>query len=176
MNGVVWYLLGVIFVLVWYPRDVAVEAILLCVLCLLRPRRLLTVSVLNRLSWADTAASTFGRMFGHLTPLLPVRALGLPIASRKSFAGVLGSFVTSVATTYTFWGFCTSGMRSGLPDPVWKWEQPRTGGWLGLGLLSLGAGIVTSFVEVLGTFYTASFGLVYPLINCLSFHRHWCAR
>ncbi|OBZ66342.1 CTP-dependent diacylglycerol kinase 1 [Grifola frondosa] len=48
-NGVIWYIIGVIFVLSVYPLDIAVVSILI-------------------LSWADTAASTFGRLWGSLTP------------------------------------------------------------------------------------------------------------
>jgi len=143
VNGVVWYLAGVIFVLSLYPRDVAVEAILL-------------------LSWADTAASTFGRMFGHLTPRLPLRILGLPIAHRKSLAGALGSLGTSVLTTMAFWGFCNVGM--GLNEAVWHWEQPRTGGWLGLSILSIGAGVITSFTELLD-FHSLDDNLTLPIIS-----------
>ncbi|KAF7340795.1 hypothetical protein MSAN_02108600 [Mycena sanguinolenta] len=51
-NGVLWYILGVNFALTFYPIDVATVAILI-------------------LSWADTAASTVGRMYGPRTPPLP---------------------------------------------------------------------------------------------------------
>ncbi|KAJ7127856.1 hypothetical protein C8R44DRAFT_100021 [Mycena epipterygia] len=57
-NGTLWYILGVNFALTFYPIDVATVAILI-------------------LSWADTAASTLGRMYGPRTPPLP-RALPLP--------------------------------------------------------------------------------------------------
>ncbi|KAJ7226831.1 hypothetical protein GGX14DRAFT_627191 [Mycena pura] len=51
-NGTIWYILGVNFALTFYPIDVATVAILI-------------------LSWADTAASTLGRMYGPRTPPLP---------------------------------------------------------------------------------------------------------
>nr|GAT47713.1 predicted protein [Mycena chlorophos] len=51
-NGTIWYILGVNFALTFYPIDVA------------------TVSILI-LSWADTAASTIGRMYGPRTAPLP---------------------------------------------------------------------------------------------------------
>ncbi|KAJ6545878.1 hypothetical protein DFH09DRAFT_1172184 [Mycena vulgaris] len=51
-NGTLWYILGVNFALTFYPIDVATVAILI-------------------LSWADTAASTLGRMYGPRTPPLP---------------------------------------------------------------------------------------------------------
>lgn len=103
-----------------------------------------------RLSWADTAASTFGRLYGHLTPRLPLHLLGLPVATRKSLAGLIGSFATTALTTLVFWGFCTRGMGAELGDAVWQWSQLRTGGWLGIAILSVGAGAVTSIAEVLG--------------------------
>ncbi|KAJ3715315.1 hypothetical protein C8R42DRAFT_746186, partial [Lentinula raphanica] len=57
-NGVIWYIIGMNFALTFYPLDVA------------------TVSILI-LSWADTAASTIGRLWaGHwglYTPRLPSR-------------------------------------------------------------------------------------------------------
>ncbi|KAJ6530263.1 hypothetical protein B0H19DRAFT_1273920 [Mycena capillaripes] len=51
-NGTLWYMLGVNFALTFYPIDVATVAILI-------------------LSWADTAASTLGRMYGPRTAPLP---------------------------------------------------------------------------------------------------------
>ncbi|RDX41727.1 hypothetical protein OH76DRAFT_1422939 [Lentinus brumalis] len=93
-NGVIWYIIGVIFVLALYPLDVA------------------TVSILI-LSWADTAASTFGRLWGALTPPLPrsiplipyVPFLRLPLAQRKSFAGFLAGAFTGAAIAVGFWGY-----------------------------------------------------------------------
>ncbi|TXT03893.1 hypothetical protein VHUM_04316 [Vanrija humicola] len=78
VNGTVWYLVGVIFVLALYPRDVAVVSIL-------------------TLSWSDTTASTIGRLWGKYTPPLPPHFPGvkwLPFAPRKSLAGFLAAAVT----------------------------------------------------------------------------------
>lgn len=66
-NGVIWYLLGLVIVFSLFSKDIALLAVLL-------------------LSWADTAASTFGRAFGHLTPKF----------GRKSLAGSMASFTTGV--------------------------------------------------------------------------------
>ncbi|EJF59713.1 hypothetical protein BD309DRAFT_869770 [Dichomitus squalens] len=94
VNGVIWYILGVIFVLSVYPLDIA------------------TVSILI-LSWADTAASTIGRLWGTYTPPLP-RSLPLipyapffrlPLAPRKSLAGFLAGSITGAAIAVGFWGF-----------------------------------------------------------------------
>src|SRR4051794_29038897 len=48
-NGVIWYLVGTWAVLTIFPKDIAPLSILL-------------------LSWCDTAASTFGRLYGRYTP------------------------------------------------------------------------------------------------------------
>lgn len=96
-------------------------------------------------------------MFGHLTPRLPSRIFGLPIAQRKSLAGAFASFGTSFLTTLAFWGFCRSGMGGNIGDPIWHWEQPHTGGWLGISLLSVGAGVAASFTELLGEYCFIAF-------------------
>lgn len=67
-NGVIFYLVGIIFVFSFFPKDVSLVSLLL-------------------LSWADTSASTFGRAYGHLTP---------KIGSGKSLAGSLAAFATGV--------------------------------------------------------------------------------
>ncbi|BEI80410.1 hypothetical protein CcaverHIS002_0109390 [Cutaneotrichosporon cavernicola] len=87
INGVVWYLVGVIFVLYMYPRDIAVVSIL-------------------TLSWSDTTASTLGRLWGRHTPPLPPHFPGikfLPFAPRKSLAGFLAASVTGFLIGYGFW-------------------------------------------------------------------------
>lgn len=60
-----------------------------------------------------------------------------------------------------------------IPEPVWSWDQPRTGGWSGLALLSVGAGIVTSITEVLGkSFRFDETGLfTVTLIHCSTWNR-----
>ncbi|KAF6744298.1 hypothetical protein DFP72DRAFT_1095286 [Ephemerocybe angulata] len=133
VNGVIWYILGVNFVLSCLPLDVA------------------TVSVLI-LSWADTAASTFGRMYGRRTPKLPPRILGLPLAPRKSTAGFIAASVTGAAIAMGFWG-ALAGTRHGGADAIWKWEGGVRGAGGGgvLGLLAIGvvAGLVSGVAEAL---------------------------
>ncbi|KAF6808775.1 phosphatidate cytidylyltransferase [Colletotrichum sojae] len=82
-NGVIFYLLGAWFVLRFFPKDVGVMGVLL-------------------LSWCDTAASTFGRLYGAYTPR---------IRRGKSLAGSTAAFLTGIASSYFFWG----------------WLAPRTG-------------------------------------------------
>ncbi|KAI0865420.1 cytidylyltransferase [Xylaria cubensis] len=75
-NGVIFYLLGAWTVLRFFPKDVSVVAVML-------------------LSWCDTAASTFGRLYGRYTPR---------IRRGKSLAGSLAAFLVGVATAGWFWG------------------------------------------------------------------------
>ncbi|KAI1198589.1 cytidylyltransferase [Nemania serpens] len=75
-NGVVFYLLGAWIALRFFPKDVSVVAVML-------------------LSWCDTAASTFGRLYGRYTPR---------IRRGKSLAGSLAAFLVGVATAGWFWG------------------------------------------------------------------------
>ncbi|KAH8199455.1 hypothetical protein TruAng_006393 [Truncatella angustata] len=76
-NGVIWYLLGAWSVLYFLPKDVAVVSVML-------------------LSWCDTAASTFGRLYGRYTPR---------IRRGKSLAGSTAAFVVGVLTAAWFWGW-----------------------------------------------------------------------
>ena len=75
-NGTIWYLLGTLGALHFFPKDVGVVSVLL-------------------LSWCDTAASTFGRLFGHLTPR---------IRQGKSLAGSSAAATVGAATAALFWG------------------------------------------------------------------------
>ncbi|GAC95993.1 hypothetical protein PHSY_003571 [Pseudozyma hubeiensis SY62] len=81
VNGVVWYLIGVITSLHFFPEDIACVSVMI-------------------LSWCDTAASTFGRLFGRYTPALP----SPPFARRKSTAGFIAAIVSGALTSYLFWG------------------------------------------------------------------------
>ncbi|KAI0795610.1 hypothetical protein C8Q75DRAFT_791342 [Abortiporus biennis] len=142
-NGVIWYIVGVIFCLAFYPLDVAVVSILI-------------------LSWADTAASTFGRMFGRFTPPLPARVplLGLPLAPRKSLAGFIAGSLAGAAIAAGFWGWIEP---LGNVTPVWRWDTGAltqaaadvattsnwTAGWTGIGLISVFSGIVSGVAEAL---------------------------
>lgn len=176
INGVIWYILGVNFVLSLYPQDIATIAILMCVLsfvCLLACcafiihilAYLLTPCSLSSLSWADTAASTFGRMYGAVTPKLPTRLpiLGLPLAPRKSLAGFAAAVITGACITFGFWTWI-GPLRPDAPTTLsWTWEEgitlgakattgstSWTAGALGLIAISLVAGLVSGVAEALG--------------------------
>ncbi|KAG9054008.1 hypothetical protein FS842_006487 [Serendipita sp. 407] len=169
VNGTVWYLIGVILVLTFYPADIAVLSILI-------------------LSWADTAASTIGRLWGRYTPPLPRRIpyIGLRFAPRKSTAGYAAAFVTGGLITATFLGIhAARGTSPAGPLPTlswtqikesswddilttalsytnlnntpvidmpssWHWQQRVGGDWAGLIVAGLWSGFVTAVAEAMG--------------------------
>jgi diacylglycerol kinase (CTP) len=127
------------------------------ILCLLIP--------FYSLSWADTAASTFGRLYGSATRKLPARVpyIGLPFAPRKSLAGFTAATLTGAAIAFGFWGLIAP-IRNGGRDITWAWTggvrdvvpsgEPTSlggGGPLGLLVLSVFAGVVSGVAEALGT-------------------------
>ncbi|KAL2265246.1 hypothetical protein VTJ83DRAFT_6346 [Remersonia thermophila] len=105
-NGVIFYLLGAWAVLYAFPKDVGVMGTLL-------------------LSWCDTAASTFGRLYGRYTPR---------IRKGKSLAGSAAAFVVGVATSVFFWGWLA---------PV-KGPMPGDENFLFTGTLGLPARVATA--------------------------------
>lgn len=111
-NGVIYYILGVNIVLTFLPLDVAVVSILI-------------------LSWADTAASTFGRMYGRWTPKLPW-------SRRKSLAGFVAAAVTGSGIVLGFWG--------GIGGESWV---PAEKGWVGTVVFGAYAGLVSALAESL---------------------------
>lgn len=139
-NGVIWYLLGAWTVLRFFPKDVAVMSILL-------------------LSWCDTAASTFGRLYGRYTPR---------IRKGKSLAGSAAACLVGVITAGLFWGWAAPryGHAEGflfkgelsLPAPAregllgWKEDEGKVGGRVALGVVSAWSGIVASASEVVDFF------------------------
>ncbi|KAL4921949.1 hypothetical protein BDW62DRAFT_173717 [Aspergillus aurantiobrunneus] len=152
-NGVIWYLVGAYSVLRFFPKDVGVMGVLL-------------------LSWCDTAASTFGRLYGRYT---------YSLRKGKSLAGTLAAWLVGVVTAAAFWGwivphvgtfpndpegaFLYTGRLNLLPDPVKRlvgWtvttaSDSETGtvitGSLALGVMSVVSGIVAAgseFVDLFG--------------------------
>lgn len=141
-NGVIFYLLGAWAVLWFFPKDVGVMGTLL-------------------LSWCDTAASTFGRLYGRYTPR---------IRRGKSLAGSLAAFVVGVGTSVFFWGwlaptkgpfpgdegFMFKGVL-GLPKVVAELvgvaaEKATISGGLALGVMSVWSGFVAAASEVVDIF------------------------
>ncbi len=127
VNGVVWYLIGVITSLHFFPEDIACVSIMI-------------------LSWCDTAASTFGRAFGRYTPPLP----SPPFARRKSTAGFVAAIVSGALTSYYFW--CTPVASAGVRTGGISWSgsgyahpaifgTDRVAGATGTGWQGLGLGL-----------------------------------
>lgn len=75
-NGVIWYLLGLVIVTYLFPKDVSLLAVLL-------------------LSWADTAASTFGRAYGYLTPKI----------GSKSLAGSMAAYLVGCISCWVLYSY-----------------------------------------------------------------------
>ncbi|KAI4152652.1 MAG: hypothetical protein LQ340_002791 [Diploschistes diacapsis] len=136
-NGVIWYLLGAWAALRFFPKDVGVMSVML-------------------LSWCDTAASTFGRLYGRNTPR---------IRKGKSLAGSLAALVVGVSTAClfwgyvapTYWGFEESFMfkdRLTLPESMrltlgYVDETACTiTGWAAVGVMSICSGLVASASEL----------------------------
>ncbi|KAK8133796.1 phosphatidate cytidylyltransferase [Apiospora sp. TS-2023a] len=144
VNGVVYYLLGAWIVLYFFPKDVAVVSVML-------------------LSWCDTAASTFGRLYGRYTPR---------IRRGKSFAGSFAAFLIGVATAAWFWGWLAPKTPSFPGDeqspfmfngllrlPAYVAElvglneqQATVSGGVALGIMSLWSGLVASGSELIDLF------------------------
>lgn len=142
-NGVISYLLGAWIVMRFCPKDVGVMAILL-------------------LSWCDTAASTFGRLWGRYTP---------QIRRGKSLAGSIAACVTGVVTAAMWWGWLgpmfseyntgehAFAYQGALTLPVqvrdvlhFDVAQASLTGYTALGAMSVAAGLIASGSEALDLF------------------------
>jgi len=119
------------------------------------------LNAIPRLSWADTAASTIGRLWGSKTPPLPshLPILRLPFAARKSSAGFLAATVTGACISAGFWGLLAP-IRTNPADVSWIWDTgvsnstqaglTSLSGWVGLGIIAVFAGLVGGIAEALG--------------------------
>jgi diacylglycerol kinase (CTP) len=144
-NGVIWYILGAWVALTFYPKDVGVVSILL-------------------LSWCDTAASTFGRLYGRYT---------IRLRKGKSLAGTLAAFVTGVFAAVFFWGWLAPRTAPTINEPAdafmfqsrltlppsvkatlgWKATEGVVEGAPAMIVLSIVTGLIASlseFVDILG--------------------------
>jgi diacylglycerol kinase (CTP) len=161
-NGVIWYLLGAYIVLRAFPKDVGVMGVLL-------------------LSWCDTAASTFGRMYGRYT---------IHLRTGKSLAGTAAAFLTGVVTALFFWGVFVPSVGSFPADPentfmftgqldyfpesirnIVGWPSGSSSaitGSLALGVMSIVSGIVAAGSEFIDLFGWDD-NLTIPVLSGLGF-------
>lgn len=141
-NGVISYLLGAWIVVRWCPKDIGVMSVLL-------------------LSWCDTAASTFGRLWGHRT---------WRVRRGKSLAGSIAACITGVLTAAFFWGWLVPFISEQESDRSFAFQgvlalpsrardilglsfaQSSISGYLALGAMSVWAGIVASASEAIDLF------------------------
>jgi len=122
------------------------------------------------LSWADTAASTIGRLYGSYTRKLPARLpfLRLPLAPRKSLAGFIAATLTGSAVAFGFWGYIAP-LRTSGSEMTWSWDDGvrriaesgevtslGAGGVFGLIAISVVSGLVSGIAEALGNHYSPS--------------------
>ncbi|KAH0346406.1 phosphatidate cytidylyltransferase, partial [Aureobasidium melanogenum] len=143
-NGVISYLAGAWAVLRFCPKDIAVMSILL-------------------LSWCDTAASTFGRLWGRYTPR---------VRKGKSLAGTIAAFITGVAAAVVFWviiaprvpaewstginAFAYDGTLS-LPPMArnllgWKEAEATVSGSVATAIVAVVSGLVAAVSEAIDVF------------------------
>lgn len=162
-NGTIWYLLGVYLVLRFFPKDIGVMGVLL-------------------LSWCDTAASTFGRLWGRYTPQL---------RQGKSVAGTLAAWSAGVLSACFFWGVMSRFYGPFPNDPEnpltftgtlhlvpvflrnsldWAGVSPAVAnnltvtGPLALGIVSVWTGIVAAGSELVD-FFNLDDNLTIPLLS-----------
>ena len=140
-NGVIWYLLGAWIALRFFPKDVGAMSVLL-------------------LSWCDTAASTFGRLYGRYTHRLR-RGKSLAGSAAAAIVGVAAAGLFYGVMVPQYWGFEDDFMYKGtlsLPEAAKQGlglmgeGQGIIGGWLALGVISLWSGLVASASEVVDLF------------------------
>jgi len=122
-NGVIWYLVGTWTVLTVFPKDIATLSVLL-------------------LSWCDTAASTFGRLYGRYTPR---------IRKNKSLAGSLAAMMVGAASAAVFYGVVVPATPLWEDDPIPALSFFNKLGISGLGYISGGLAlgvmsVVTGFI------------------------------
>ena len=139
-NGVIFYLVGAWFALRVYPNDIAVLSILL-------------------LSWCDTAASTFGRIYGRYTPR---------VRKGKSLAGTAAAALVGLLAALLFYGYFVP--RFGSFDDSFQFKGTLTlpfkfgvnpagietsvflTSWVALGVLGVASGLIASFSEAVDIF------------------------
>ncbi|KAF2864277.1 phosphatidate cytidylyltransferas-like protein [Piedraia hortae CBS 480.64] len=131
-NGTISYMLGILITMYFCPKDVSVMCLLL-------------------LSWCDTAASTFGRLWGKYTPR---------VRKGKSLAGSLAAFFTGVLAAVLFWGVVAPRGKGALTNTGlgrFAFEghlsvpgrQEQLTGWPALAMMGVVSGIIASVSEAI---------------------------
>ncbi|THZ73817.1 hypothetical protein D6C84_09581 [Aureobasidium pullulans] len=165
-NGVISYLAGAWAVLRFCPKDIAVMSILL-------------------LSWCDTAASTFGRLWGRYTPR---------VRKGKSLAGTIAAFVTGAAAAVVFWvvvaprvpaewstginAFAFDGTLS-LPPTIrnllgWKEVESTVSGTVATTIVAVVSGLVAAVSEAIDVFGLDD-NLTIPVLSGIGLNAFfWC--
>lgn len=115
INGVIWFLLGVVISFLTQKKDISVMSVVL-------------------LSWSDTAASTIGRRFGHLSPR---------ISQSKSLIGSFAAFLTGVFACYFFYGYIVPQ----YPQYVTDFEYIQGVNQINLHTLALLSGFIAALSE-----------------------------
>ena len=174
INGTIYYLVGVLVVLTFFPRGApapipplppssrtpATDPLLLF-------PRLPDIACLSIviLSLCDTSASVFGRLYGKYTPKLPFS--GTLFGAKKSLAGTVACVATGTLSAYVFWsryaalgdeGDCSwlparaASTWAGPPsrDPTFLPRVASPSSRLPLWALSLSSGVVAGIAEVSG--------------------------
>lgn len=121
VNGVVWYLCGCTFSLLVFPKDVAVVSILMCAERFSTIPKIRLTYIDRRLSWADTAASTVGRLVRSKRLPAEIPLLHIPLAPRKSRAGSIAAIATAALIAATFWGLQEHPYP--LREISWTWSE-----------------------------------------------------
>lgn len=118
INGVIWYLVGLIFVFMYFPKDICLLSVYL-------------------LSWADLSASTAGRKWGKYTPKL---------VGNKSLAGSIAAFASGVVSAWCTYKYLLPAFPQYNPPGSLMWTPESSN--LGLGGLSIITGLIGAVAEL----------------------------
>lgn len=139
-NGILFFLVGVILTSAFLPKDLAVMCNFF-------------------LSWADTSALFFGRMFGRYTP---------KVSANKSIAGCLASFAVGVFSCYLVYAVLVPQFGPEVDKPhdiMYSVSTSR----LNLHVYALLCGTIASFSECVD-FYKLDDNFTIPVISGVSLY------
>lgn len=121
-NGAIWFLLGLIVVFIFFPKDICILSVLF-------------------LSWGDTAAAVIGKFFSKYN---------IKLMRNKTLIGVLSSFVVGSLSSYMFYAYFIPKYShvNTFNDITWSVETSK----LSLYNFALICGLVCSFSEAFNFF------------------------